>query len=77
MLSKNFIYSLFDKFIYEINQPYFKDKFKNDIGKPIVETIIKKCYPVFLVLIILYMILVILLIIIIIFLISKKKNNLI
>ena len=77
MLNKKFIFSLFDKFIYEINQPCFKEKFKNTIGNPIVETIVKKCYPILLLLIILYMILVILLIIIIIFLISKKKNNLI
>lgn len=77
MLNKQFIFSIFDKFIYEMNQPYIKNKIQNDIGKPIVEAIIKKCYPIILILIFLYMILLILLIIIIIFLISKKKNNLI
>jgi len=68
------ISSLLDKIIFEINKPYFKNKVQFQIVKPLLEIIIKKCIPYFILLFILYIILIILLIIIISFLIYKKKK---
>lgn len=65
--------SIFDKILAEIHKPYIKQKFEKAC-LPVVDSILKKCYPFVIIICILYMILLSLLIIIIIILIYQKKK---
>ena len=65
--------SIFDKILAEVNKPYIKNKFEKAC-LPVIDSLLKKCYPFVFIIISLYMILLILLKIIIIMLIYQKKK---